>query len=46
MIETTVKHTVGIRCIQPPDVFPLPPIENKSCNIECCVNEMLQIVQV
>ena len=29
--------TVGIRCIQPPDVFPLTSTANKSCNIECCV---------
>ena len=29
----------------PPDVFPLIPIVNKSCNIECCVNKMLQIIQ-
>ena len=45
MIETTVKHTVGIRCIQPPDVFPLIPIVNKSSNIKRCVNNMLQIIQ-
>ena len=38
-------YTVGIRCIQPPDVFPLTPIVNKSCNIECFVNIMLQIIQ-
>ena len=37
--------TVGIRCIQPPDVFPLTSIVNKSCNIECCVNKMFQIIQ-
>ena len=24
---------VCIRCIQPPDVFPLTPIVNRSCNI-------------
>ena len=29
----------------PPDVFTLPPIVNKSCNIECCVDNMLQIIQ-
>ena len=38
-------HTVGSRSIQPLDVFPLIPIVNKSCNIECCVNNMLQIIQ-
>ena len=38
-------YTVGIRCIQPPDVFPLTPIVNKSYNFECCFNNMLQIVQ-
>ena len=39
------SYTVGIRCNQPPDVFPLTPIINKLCNIECCVNKMLQIIQ-
>ena len=29
----------------PPDVFPLIPIVNKSCNIGRCVNNMLQIIQ-
>ena len=29
----------------PPDVFPLIPIVNKSCNIERCVNNMLQIIR-
>ena len=29
----------------PPDVFPLIPTVNKSCNIESCVNNMLQIIQ-
>ena len=30
----------------PPDIFPLIPIvNNKLCNIECCVNNMLQIIQ-
>ena len=38
-------YTVGSRSIQPPDVFPLIPVVNKSCNIECCVNNMLQIFQ-
>ena len=28
-----------------PDVFPLTPVVNRSCNIECCVNRMLQILQ-
>ena len=37
--------TVGFRCIQPPDVFPLTSILNKSCNIECGVNNMLRIIQ-
>ena len=47
--ESGSKHrgrTVGIRCIQPPDIFPLTPIGNKSCNIEWCVNNMLQIIQI
>ena len=39
------QSTVGVRCIQPPDVFLLTPIVNKSCNIECCVNKMLQIIK-
>ena len=29
----------------PPDVFPVIPIVNKLCNIERCVNNMLQIIQ-
>ena len=29
----------------PPDVLLLTPIVNKSCKIECCVNNMLQIIQ-
>ena len=29
----------------PPDVFSLIPVVNKSCNIERCVNNMLQIIQ-
>ena len=29
----------------PPDIFPLIPIVNKLCNIERCVNNMLQIIQ-
>ena len=42
-------HTPNIQLeaevINPPDVFPLIPIVNKSCNFECCVNNMLQITQ-
>ena len=38
-------YTVGCKSIQPSDVFPLTPAVNKSCNIECCVNNMLQIIQ-
>ena len=38
-------YTVGVRCIQPPDVFLSTPVVNKSCNIDCCVNNMLQIIQ-
>ena len=41
-VQTT---TVGSRSIQPPDVFPLISIVNKSCNIERCVNSMLPIIQ-
>ena len=29
----------------PPVVTPLTPTINKSCNIECCVNNRLQIIQ-
>ena len=29
----------------PPDIFPLIPIINKSCNIGRCVNNMLRIIQ-
>ena len=39
------EGTVGIRCIQPLYFFPLTSIVNKSCNIECCVNKMLQIIK-
>ena len=38
-------YTVGIRFVKPPDVFPLTSVVNKSCNIECRVNNMLQIIQ-
>ena len=38
-------YTVGIRCTQPPDIFPLTPVVNKSCNNECCVNKMLRNIQ-
>ena len=38
-------YTVGIRCIQPPEFFPLTSIVNKLCNIEGCVNNTLQIIQ-
>ena len=40
-----MNYTVGIRCIQPPGIFPLTSIVNKSCNIKCRVNNMLQIIQ-
>ena len=40
-----VLYTVGNRRIQPPDIFPMTSIVNESCNIECCVNSMLQIIQ-
>ena len=33
------------KIIQPPDVFPLNSIVNKSCKIECCVNSMFPINQ-
>ena len=41
------KHdrTVVLKIIQPPDVFPMTSIVNKSCNIECCVNSMFPINQ-
>ena len=41
------RPTVGPRSIGPTwpfHVFPLNPIVNKSCNIECCGNKMHQIV--
>ena len=41
----TIECTVGIRCILPPEFFPLTSIVKKSCNYECCVNNMLQIIQ-
>ena len=40
-IQGKFSCTVGIKCIQPPDVFPLTPIVNKPCNIECCVNKIM-----
>ena len=43
--EGLIRYTVGISCIQPPDIFPLTPTVNKLCNIECCVNKMRQIIQ-
>ena len=45
LIHIYPTSTLGIRCIQPPDVFSLTPVVNKSCNIQCCVNKMLQIIQ-
>ena len=30
--------------LDPPDVFPLDPIVNKSSNIECCCNKMHQTI--
>ena len=33
------------KLFNPPDVFPLTSIVNKSFNIEWCVNNMLQIIQ-
>ena len=39
--KTKVQCTVGMRS----DVFPLTSIVNKSCDAECCVNNMLQIIQ-
>ena len=40
-------HTVVFKIIQPPLLFPMTSIVNKSCNIECCVNStcMLPINQ-
>ena len=43
--STALHHTVGNGSIQPQDVFPLTPMVNKSCKIECCVNKIHQIVQ-
>ena len=37
-------YTVGSRIIGPPEFLPLDPMVNKSCNIECCGNEMHQII--
>ena len=37
-------YTVVFKIIQPPPcVFPMISIVNKSCNIECCVNNMFRI---
>ena len=42
---TCYMPTVVLKIIQPPDVFPLTSIANKSCKIECCVKSMLPINQ-
>ena len=42
--DKTVR-TVGSKSIQPPDIFPLISIVNKSCNIERCVKTILPIIQ-
>ena len=48
----TQAHAWGTGAIQleakvfnPPDIFPLISIVNKSCNIERCVNTILPIIQ-
>ena len=41
--RTSVQFEAEV--FNPPDVFPLIPIVNKSWNIERCVNNMLQIIQ-
>ena len=33
------------KVFNPPDIFPLISIVNKSCNIERCVNTILPIIQ-
>ena len=33
------------KVFNPPDIFPLISIVNKSCNIERCVKNMFQIIQ-
>ena len=35
-----LAYTVVFKFIQPPCVFPMISIVNKSCDIECCVNNM------
>ena len=42
---TLVLLQLEAEVLNPPDVFPLIPIVNKSCNIECYVNNMLKIIQ-
>ena len=37
--------TVGAKIIRTPRVFPLNPIVNKSCKIECCDKKLHQTIQ-
>ena len=42
-----IGYTVGIRYIGRFDVFPLDPIVNMSCNIECCKNaKCIKLLQI
>ena len=40
-----LKVQLEAKVFNPPDIFPLISIVNKSCNIERCVNSMLQIIK-
>ena len=41
--DVAATTTVVLKIIQPPLLFPMTSIVNKSGNIECCVNNMFQI---
>ena len=44
-LDICVSPTVVAKSFRTPRFFPLNPIVNKSCKIECCGNKMNQIIQ-
>ena len=45
VVDQLTDCTVVAKSFRTAGVFPLNPIVNKSCKIECCGNKMHQIVQ-
>ena len=43
--DILVQIQLCSKLFNPPDIFPLISIVNKSSNIECCVNTILPIIQ-